>query len=114
MPSRFRGAIAKLAFGLLIAATSADALNKYLGYGGIAGYTAFCIVAVFLIPRLHLAERFARVVDDRLVVFLAGGTLAFLIAACLAIYPLADSGKLGDGGSDADDALIVGAQSLIH
>ena len=105
---------AKVGFGLLIAATSADAFYKYLGFGGIAVYTTFCVAAVFFLARASIGAKLNLALTDRQAVIAAAAVFAVLIVVCLLVYPLADTGQLGDRGSDADDALVIGAQALLH
>src|SRR4051812_48337464 len=105
---------AKIAFALLIAASSADAFYKYTGFVGIAAYAAFCIVAVLLGARPEFAEWIERELSERRAIVLAAVTLVLLVVVCLLVYPKADAGQLGDRGSDADDALIIGAQALLR
>ena len=105
---------AKVGFGLLIAATSADAFYKYFGFGGIAVYTTFCVAAVPFLARPGTAAKLNSAVTDRQALVAGLAVFAVLIVVCLLVYPLADAGRLGDHGSDADDALVIGAQALLH
>ena len=109
-----KGSSAKIAFALLIAATSADAFYKYTGLAGIAAYTAVCIIGVLLVGRPKFAAWIERKLSERRALVLAVVTLVILIVVCLFVYPKADAGQLGDRGSDADDALIIGAQALLR
>lgn len=104
----------KLAFALLIAATSADAFYKYTGLAGIAAYIAFCIIGVLFAARPEFAAWIDHRLSERRALVLAALTLLILVIVCLYIYPRADAGQLGDRGSDADDALIIGAQALLR
>src|SRR6476620_1727612 len=109
-----KGSWATIAFALLIAATSADAFYKYTGLIGIAAYTAACIIGVLLVGRPKFAAWIERKLSERRALVLAVVTLVILIVVCLFVYPKADAGQLGDRGSDADDALIIGAQALLR
>ncbi|MFL6375273.1 MAG: hypothetical protein ACJ73D_11450 [Pyrinomonadaceae bacterium] len=104
----------KIVFALLIAATSADAFYKYTGVPGIVAYTLVCIGCVLIVARPQFTGVVERVLTERRTLVIAAILFLALVIVCLLIYPLADAGRLGDRGSDADDALIIGAQALLH
>ena len=109
-----KGTAQKLIFACLIAACSADAFYKYLGVVGIVGYTAFCIAVVLVLARPSFVKRLDDLASERIAIIIGSVTFIAIIIFCLWIYPLADAGRLGDRGSDADDALILAAQALLH
>lgn len=104
---------AKLGFAVLIASTSFDVFYKYMGPGGIIAYLAFCIALVLFVARIDLPSKLD-LISER-----SGWTavfvlFAFVTVAVVFLYPIANSGSYGGGGSDADDALMLGASELIH
>lgn len=104
---------AKLGFALLIASTSLDVFYKYLGVLGILAYLVFCILLVFSAGRFDLPARLDQL--SKRSSWIGAVTLfVFVIALVLLAYPVVNGGSYGAGGSDADDALIIGARELIN
>ena len=100
-----------LGFAVFLLVPSFDTVFKYTGIKGIlayflAGTFLLLIGDRFILPIIQtkLTEKHANI----LVVF----TLIALIAMVVYAYPLANSGRYGNG-SDSDDALIIGASELL-
>jgi hypothetical protein len=107
-----RQLLAVLGFACLLLIPSFDMPLKYLGLGGMIGYFVVGLIGIliahyFLVPRLFplLTERVSLIL-----LVLTGLGLIVLVAI---VYPLANSGRFG-GGSDMDEALIIGATELLH
>lgn len=99
-----------LVFALVLIASSIDVINKYFGLPAMGIYAIVVIAAVFA------ANSFGRQIlsafSERTATVLMIVTFAALVIITFTIYPIANSGRLG-GGSDADDALLVGATELL-
>ena len=104
----------KVVFALLIAASSADAFSTstraWLNRGLHRALPCGC--AIRCSARFHSSNRASA--NERRSFLFAAAILILLAITCLVVYPYADAGRLGVGGSDADDALIIGAQALLR
>jgi hypothetical protein len=107
-----RGFLPLLGFAILLMASSLDVINKLFGLPGVAVYAMFGFLIVvagskFALPALvsMVSEKWANI--------LALATFAGMAALVVHAYPVVNAGTYG-GGSDADDALILGANELIH
>ena len=102
--------VARLALGAMLVLSSAFQVLKYSGAWGLGAYA----LAVLLLVRVPCGR-----VLDRLRAlpvgagWLAAATVLSAVVLFVVIYPIADSGVIG-GGSDRDDALNVGAASLLE
>ena len=102
--------VAALIVALALPALSV--VHTYSGVPGVALYVAIVIAAVSAGPGL-LLPRFLDRVSDRAAVRLGAATLLLLLTAFAIVYPLANAGAFGPG-SDADDAIDVGARALLR
>jgi hypothetical protein len=100
------------AFIAVLAAPSLSVVAKYAGPVGVAAYVVAVIAAV-AVWRRFLHQRYLAVVTERLALRLAVATLLVALAAFALVFPAADAGAFG-GGSDADDAIDVGARAWLR
>ncbi|MEO6656314.1 MAG: hypothetical protein ABIO36_09560 [Pyrinomonadaceae bacterium] len=114
MPSRLRpqGLLLILGFTILLIASSLDVINKYFGVNGMAIYALLILLTLYFGSQF-VFPAFASIVTEKWANVLALVTFVVVIAIVIYAYPIADSGVYG-GGSDADDALILAANALIH
>ena len=85
---------------------SSFVVNKYLGWERTIAYAIVVAVIVALKPRL------SRRLSNRDLLWLAVFTLALIVVAFLAVYPIANTHVAG-AGSDDDDGLNLGAMALL-
>jgi len=99
------------AFAGLITLASLDVPFKYLGWAGVAAYAIVVFAVIFALyaalPRLESVK------NTRVVKWLFFAFVLAMVVGVMIVYPLANSGRFG-GGSDADDALWLAANELIH
>ncbi len=98
-------------FAVLSLVPSFDIVLKYARIPGIALYFVAGLTVLYLCDRVVI-KRFASVSERSAMI---AGVLVLLILILIAAigYPLANSGRFG-GGSDIDDAMIVGASALLR
>lgn len=97
---------------LFILVPNFDSVFKYLGYKGLVGYSVLGTAVVFaftwfIFPKLE--PKFS----ERTSIILMSVIFLVLAVYCAVIYPLATSGYFGPG-SDAGDAMIIGARAMIN
>lgn len=107
-----RGHLPILGFAIFLLVPSLDIILKYFGIGGIVGYLLVALSALFFGFKF-VRPAFISKVSDKQADILALLTLLAVIAFVSYMYPIANSGIYG-GGSDANDALIIGASELIN
>ncbi|MBC7899023.1 MAG: hypothetical protein H7070_03135 [Saprospiraceae bacterium] len=100
-----------LGFAIFLLVPSLDVVLKYFGLKGVAGYLVFGFTGLFL--SYKFVWPLFRKLTEKQAIVLAALTFAVMIAVVGYVYPIANSGGFG-GGSDANDALIIGATELIH
>ncbi len=98
-------------FGILVLVPSFDSVLKYGGPAGLVAFFIFGTVFLLLGYRF-LLPAFLNRVTERTALVLTVLTFAFLTVITAVGYQIANSGRLG-GGSDIDDALIIGAGELL-
>ena len=87
-------------------------VQRYLGLAPIPVYVATVFLALLLVAR-YIRPWFLRRIGERRAFWLATLTILLLVAAFVAVYPLANSGVVG-GGSDRDEALNIATTELLH
>jgi len=86
-------------------------VQKYLGLWGVICYLLLGFCGVIVFRRLLVAPLSS--LKQRQIILLSISTLLVLLCLCLVLYPKAQAGVIG-GGSDADDALNIAANELVH
>jgi hypothetical protein len=103
------GLVAGLAVLLLL--PSFDVVLKYTGVLGLTVYFVFGFAGICVFDRF-LSERLIGRRMGKTAVFAALLVLAFLCVVAAVGYPIANSGRFG-GGSDIDDAMLIGAGEIL-
>lgn len=99
-----------LAFFLLF--PSVAIVHKLVGLAGLVVYLVGASLILWLLRRYRWYAIAARLTERQalVLVLLTFGGLILIFAL---LYPLADAGRLGSGGSDNDDALTIATQALL-
>lgn len=102
-----------LLFAMMILVPSLDTVAKYSGMTGIVVYLIAGLVILALIVKYLLPLYFLKVSENlalaiALFTVTSAGILVFFF-----LYPLADSGRVG-GGTDVDNAMIIGVTELLN
>jgi hypothetical protein len=98
-------------FAALLLIPSFDTVLKYAGAAGLICYFLFGTAGLYLLDRFLVEGIIARV-GQKAVLFTAFFVFAVLIAIAAIGYPIANSGRFG-GGSDIDDAMLIGAGEIL-
>jgi hypothetical protein len=106
------GSKTELGLMLSLIVPSLGTVYKYTGLHGTALYV-LAVAGVLWVGKKNVFEWFRSTINDRIALSLLGVTFLAIIAAFVTIYPIANSGAVG-GGSDADDALDIGATELLN
>ena len=99
-----------LAFGALLLLPSLDIPLKYLGITGMVSYFALGLVGV-TVGYYRIVPWVLEMVGERKAAVLTVLVLVLLGIYAMLLYPIANSGRFG-GGTDVDDALIIGVTEL--
>lgn len=99
-------------FCLSLLTSSTGTVHKYFGYPGLILYIIVVFLVIFLGYRFVLAK-FLSGVTEKQAFWLMWLTLLALLVAFIIVYPVANSGLMGDG-SDRDEALNIAATELVH
>lgn len=97
-------------FALLILLPSLDIPLKYAGIAGMFGYVVLGTAGIFVAYYYLLPRGVPKMTDRSAMMILLAGLLA-LAAFAVVMYPIANSGRFG-GGTDVDDALIIGVNEI--
>lgn len=97
---------------LSMAFSSIGIIVRYLGTISTFVYVPFVFIAVWLIHQ-YAAPWFRANVSERMANWLLVATFVGVTAVFFIAYPIANA-QTPDRGSDADDALKIAAQELIH
>ncbi len=97
---------------VLLLVPSFDIVLKYTGLPGIAAYFIAGLTGLYICDRF-VVQLFISRVTDRQSVIAAMVVFLVLILIVAVGYPIANSGRFG-GGSDIDDAMVVGASALLR
>src|SRR5690606_17600775 len=98
-------------FSLLLLLPNLDIPLKYLGIAGMFGYAVLGALGIFVAYYKILPLIVPKLSDRSSLMILVVGLLA-LSAFALIMYPIANSGRFG-GGTDVDDALIIGVNEIV-
>ncbi|MEO7660685.1 MAG: hypothetical protein ABIV48_13805 [Pyrinomonadaceae bacterium] len=99
-------------FAVFLLVPSFDTLLKYFGTPGLAVY--FIVgTGLIIIGYRYVITPFHSLVSERQAIYLAIFTFVFLTVITAYVYPIANSGRFG-GGTDIDDAMIIGASEIIQ
>ena len=99
-------------FAIVVTIPSIGQVYKYLGIGGLITFASITGACIFFIDkkwiqiRILLSKKNASIILTTLMV-------TFLLVIFTVIYPDANAGIYG-GGSDADDALKIGAKAVLN
>jgi hypothetical protein len=107
-----RQLLAVIGFACLLLVPSFDMPLKYLGLPGLIGYFVVGLVGI-LVCYYFIVPKLSPIVTERVAVVLLLLTFIALIGIVAVIYPLANAGRFG-GGSDMDDALIIGVTEILN
>lgn len=99
-------------FGIFLIIPGLDVILKYFGLIGIAGYLLLSFLALFIGFKLTLPTFLSKLTEKQANI-LAVLTFTVVIVVVAIMYPLANNGTFGPG-SDANDALILGATELLQ
>ena len=101
-------------FSILLLVPSFDTVLKYTGVIGLIGYFLSGFAGLYVFDRF-LAKWVINSLREKPV--LSAAIAAFILAILIAIaavgYPIANSGRFG-GGSDIDDAMLIGAGEILE
>ncbi|HYE73490.1 MAG TPA: hypothetical protein VEF04_09165 [Blastocatellia bacterium] len=103
-------ALTGLAYSL--AFPSIGIIAKYFGTLCMFVYVPFVFFAIWMIHK-YVAVWFQNLVSERIANWLLVATFVGLMATFFIVYPIANA-QPPDRGSDADEALKIAAQELIH
>jgi hypothetical protein len=94
---------------LYLTIPSLNEVHKYSGWPGVAIYLGLVAAALWLASR----SRWAQQISPRQAIGLATATFLALATLFIAIYPIAQSLRLGPG-SDSDDSVNIAVTELLH
>ena len=106
-------AFAGFASALLLPST--PIFYRYFGTAGVVAYLVAALCALWLLVNRvrDVLPGLSAKLDDRRFWFLTVATLLVLLALFLVVYPIANSGTLGEG-SDSDEALDMATRGLLR
>jgi hypothetical protein len=98
-------------FAVLLLLPSFDVVLKYTGIAGLAAYSIFGLAGLYIFDRYLGARAIVRL-REKPALIAAFGVFVFLAVIAALVYPIANSGRFG-GGSDIDDAMLIGAREIL-
>lgn len=107
-----RQLLAPLGFACLLLLPSFDMPLKYYGIAGMAAYFLLGLAGILICYYL-IIPNLEQKLSERVALALLLLTFAGLVVIVAIGYPLANSGRFG-GGSDMDEALIIGATEIVN
>ena len=107
-----RQLLAVVGFACLLLLPSFDMPLKYFGVKGLVAYFVLGLTGVVLSYYLVVPQLMA-VLGERVSIVILLLTLVALVVIVAVGYPLANSGRFG-GGSDMDEALIIGVTEMMN
>ena len=98
-------------FAVLLLIPSFDVVLKYAGLAGLAAYSISGLAGLAIFDRC-LGARVIVSLREKPAFIAAFGVFVFLAMTAALMYPIANSGRYG-GGSDIDDAMLIGAREIM-
>src|SRR4051812_25578807 len=104
--------LSSIGYAALLVIPTWDTLLKYTGWPGVVAYSILGAAVFVGLEHIGWAKLLLRL-DERGAEFALAAILVAFVAIIAVVYPIANSGRFG-GGSDVDDALILGAARMLH